>query len=94
MLEDDEKLTFTKEEKRELLRQFRRLEKMEEENRELKKELEELREENRKLNDEIKRMKSAPQMHSSSGATAEAGGVPSSRIFYRRLRQAYRKPGG
>ena len=67
---------------------------MEEENRELKKELKELREENKRLNDRIRKLESTPQLLSSSDRTAEAGGVPTSRIFYRRPRYTDRKPGG
>ena len=87
MLKDDDRLTLTREEKRELLRRLQQLEKIEEENRELKRE-------NKRLNDRIKKLESTPQMLSSSDRTAEAGGVPTSRIFYRRPRHTNRKPGG
>ena len=87
MLKDDDRLTLTREEKRELLRRLQQLEKIEEENRELKRE-------NKRLNDRIKKLDSTPQVLSSTDRTAEAGGVPTSRIFYRRPRHTDRKPGG
>ena len=70
MLSDEDKLTFTKEEKRELLRRFQQLEK---ENRDLKEEI-------RKLTDKIRKLESSPQMLSATDTTAKAGGVPSSKI--------------
>ena len=49
MLENDDRLTLTREEKRELLRRLQQLEKIEEENRELKRE-------NKRLNDRIRKL--------------------------------------
>ncbi|MGI0132355.1 MAG: IS66 family transposase [Thermoplasmata archaeon] len=46
--------------------------------------LEKLEEENRRLRDELRRLKTSAPMLASSDRTAEAGGVPSSKTFYRR----------
>lgn len=46
--------------------------------------IEKLSEDNRKFAKELKKLKSKHLMLASSDATAEAGGVPSSRTFYRR----------
>lgn len=81
---DDETVTLDREQRRRILERFEKLEK----------ELKDLKKENRRLTEEIKKLKSTPQMLSSSDKTAEAGGVPSSKTFYRRPRRTKRKRGG
>ncbi|MGI0155790.1 MAG: hypothetical protein ACREDE_06620 [Thermoplasmata archaeon] len=46
--------------------------------------LEKLEEENRRLRDELRRLKTSAPVLAASDRTAEAGGVPSSKTFYRR----------
>lgn len=65
------------EQRRELLRKLKRLEQLEAE-------LRELREKARRLEEENRRLRSSPQLLASTDTTAEAGGVPSSHVFYRR----------
>lgn len=95
---DDETVALNREQRRKILEQFERLEKemreLRKEQRELREENGELKRENKRLNDRIRKLESTPQMLSSSDSTAEAGGVPTSRIFYRRPRHTDRKPGG
>ncbi|MBX8638578.1 MAG: hypothetical protein KIY11_09535 [Thermoplasmata archaeon] len=47
-----------------------------------------------KLTEKLKKLRSTPMMLASSDKTAEAGGVSSSRTFYRRPRHTDRKRGG
>ena len=84
---DDKTVTLDREQRRRILEQLRKVEQLE-------KELKDLKKENRRLTKEIKKLKSTPQMLSSSDKTAEAGGVPSSKTFYRRPRHSMRKRGG
>ena len=84
---DDKTVTLDREQRRRILEQLRKVEQLE-------KELKDLKKKNRRLTKEIKKLKSTPQMLSSSDKTAEAGGVPSSKTFYRRPRHSMRKRGG
>ncbi|MGI0130213.1 MAG: IS66 family transposase [Thermoplasmata archaeon] len=70
-------MTLDREQRREILRKLERLEKIEEEFRQLT-------EENRRLREELRRLKTSAPMLAASDRTAEAGGVPSSKTFYRR----------
>ncbi|MGI0132885.1 MAG: IS66 family transposase [Thermoplasmata archaeon] len=70
-------MTLDREQRREILRKLERLEKIEEEFRQLT-------EENRRLRQELRRLKTSAPMLAASDRTAEAGGVPSSKTFYRR----------
>ena len=51
-------------------------------------------EEKKRLDEELKKLRSTPMMLAASDATAEAGGVPSSKTFYRRPRRSRKKRGG
>ncbi|MFA5861754.1 MAG: IS66 family transposase [Candidatus Thermoplasmatota archaeon] len=55
-----------------------------EENKRLAKEIERLKRENEELRKKLSAVMGSPQMLASSDKTAEAGGVPSSKVFYRR----------
>ncbi len=68
---------LTYEQRQELLRKLRRLE--------------ELEEENRRLREELRRRKTSAPFLAASGRTAEAGGMPSSKTFYRRPSSGGRK---
>ena len=84
-------MTLCRDPRRKILERYQRLEKA------LKKADETIEKQNRiveKRTKELKRMKSKPEMLSSSDATAEAGGVPSSKVLYRRPRHTKREPGG
>ena len=70
-------LPISQEERRALLARLRRAEQAEEE-------LRRVREENRRLKEELRRLKTSAPFLAASDRTAEAGGVPSSRTFYRR----------
>ena len=79
---------LSREERQELLRKLRRLEELEKENRDL-------RERARKLAEELRRLKTSAPLLSASDRTAEAGGVPSSKTFYRRpTPRGQRRPNG
>ena len=91
---DDETVTLDREQRRRILEQLRKVEQIEKELKGLKEENKKLREENRRLDKELKKLRSTPMMLASSDATAEAGGVPSSKTFYRRPRHSKRKRGG
>jgi len=77
LVEDDEPLTLDPEEKRAIRRRLEQADRME-------KELRELREKNRRLQEELRRIKTSAPFLAASDLTAEAGGVPTSRVFYRR----------
>jgi cell division septum initiation protein DivIVA len=85
---DDETVTLDREQRRRILEQLRKVEQIEKELKGLKEENKKLREENRRLDKELKKLRSTPMMLASSDATAEAGGVPSSKTFYRRPRHS------
>jgi transposase len=72
--EDDEPITIYPPERKKLRE---RLEHQEQEIRELK-------EKNRRLQEELRRYKACAPMLAASDRTAEAGSIPSSRVFYRR----------
>lgn len=69
---DDYSGPLDREQRKELVRKLQRLE--------------ELEEENRRLKEELRRLKTALPLLAASDRTAEAGGIPSSRTFYRRPR--------
>ena len=75
--EEELPVALDQEKRRELVRKLQRLEQAEEELRKAREEIRRLQRENERLRT------SAPQL-AASDATAEAGGVPSSRVFYRR----------
>jgi transposase len=82
--EDDEPLTIYPPERKKLRE---RLEHQEQEIRELK-------EKNRRLQEELRRYKACAPMLAASDRTAEAGSIPSSRVFYRRPVRCDPKPTG
>ena len=86
---DEDSLTLDREQRREIQRKLERLERAEEE-------LRQAREEIRRLRKENERLRTSAPLLAASDRTAEAGGIPSSRIFYRRPVPAgeYRSSGG
>jgi transposase len=86
-LEDhaDGKTPLAKEDARKILERLRRLEQ----------DLDASREENRRLKEELRRYKSTLHLLAPDDKTAEAWGVPSSRVFYRRpVRAEVPRPAG
>ncbi len=81
---DEDSLTLDREQRREILRKLERLEKLEEEFRRAREELRHAREENLRLKKENERLRTSAPILAASDRTAEAGGVPSSKTFYRR----------
>ena len=75
--EDDEPLTIYPPERKRIREQLERSERLEREVRELK-------EKNRRLQEELRRYKACAPVLAASDRTAEAGNIPSSRVFYRR----------
>ncbi|MGI0128939.1 MAG: IS66 family transposase [Thermoplasmata archaeon] len=75
--EDSEPLTIYPPERKRLREQLERSERLEQENRQL-------REKNRRLLEELRRYKACAPMLAATDRTAEAGNIPSSRVFYRR----------
>ena len=75
--DDEESITLNPEERKAVRK---RLEKANE----LEKEVRELREKLRRAQDELRRIKTSAPFLAASDLTAEAGGIPSSRVFYRR----------
>jgi len=75
--EDNESITLNPEERKAIRRRLEQADKME-------KELRETREKLRRAQEELKRMKASAPYLAASDLTAEAGGVPSSRVFYKR----------
>ena len=67
---DEDPKPLSREQRQEILRKLKRLEQLEEEN--------------RRLREELRRLKTSAPMLAASDRTAEAGGVPSSKTFYRR----------
>ncbi len=81
-------LPLSQERRRELLERLRRATHIEEEN-------DRLRDENRRLKEELRRYKSTLHLLAPDDKTAEAWGVPSSRVFYRRtVREDPPRPAG
>jgi transposase len=74
---DEDSLVLDREQRREILRKFERLKQAEEE-------LRQAREEIRRLKKENERLRASAPFLAASDRTAEAGGIPSSRTFYRR----------
>ncbi len=68
--DESDRVVLSREKAAEIARKLERLEKLEEEN--------------RRLRDELRRLKTSAPMLAASDRTAEAGGVPSSKAFYRR----------
>ncbi|MGI0131150.1 MAG: IS66 family transposase [Thermoplasmata archaeon] len=82
-------LPLSQEKRRALLERLRRTDQVE-------RELQQTREELRRVKEELRRLKTSAPFLAASGRTAEAGGMPSSKIFYRRpvSRGGRRRPGG
>lgn len=92
---DEDSLTLDRAQRREILRKLERLERVEEEFRQTREELGRAREEIRRLRKENERLRTSAPWLAASDRTAEAGGVPSSRTFYRRPRpEGNRRPSG
>jgi transposase len=77
LVKDDEPLTLDPEEKRAVRKRLERANELEKENRELREKL-------RRAQEELRRIKASAPFLAASDLTAEAGGVPTSRVFYRR----------
>jgi transposase len=75
--EENESITLDPEERKAIRNRLIQADKME-------KELRETREKLRRAQEELKRLKASAPFLAASDLTAEAGGVPSSRVFYRR----------
>ncbi|MCI4320650.1 MAG: IS66 family transposase [Thermoplasmata archaeon] len=75
--EDDEPVTIYPPERKKLRERLERADRLEEEVREL-------REKYRRLQEELRRYRACAPMLAASDRTAEAGSIPSSRVFYRR----------
>ncbi len=69
----------------------RKIERLEKEINELKKREDKLKKENKNLREQLARLQGSAPLLAASDKTAEAGGVPTSKTFYRRNRQAERK---
>ena len=74
---ENEAITLDPEERQAIRRRLIRANELEKENKELREKL-------RRTQEELKRMKASAPYLAASDLTAEAGGVPSSRVFYRR----------
>ncbi len=88
---DDFSLPLDRSRRQELIRKLQRLEQAEEELGQARRELEQAREEVRRLKEENDRMRTSAPLLAASDRTAEAGGVPSSKTFYRRPASRGRK---
>ena len=75
--EDDESITLNPEERKAVRKRLERAS-------ELEKELRDVKEKLRRAQEELKRIKASAPFLAATELTAEAGGIPSSRIFYRR----------
>ena len=73
---ENEAITLDPEERQAIRRRLIRANELEKENKELREKL-------RRTQEELKRMKASAPYLAASDLTAEAGGVPSSRVFYR-----------
>jgi len=60
-------------------------------NKKLKRKSKKLKQENKRLNEELAQLKSSAPVLAGSDKTAEAGGIPSSKTFYKRNRQESKK---
>jgi transposase len=88
LLSDSDSLVLNREQRQEILRKLKRLEELEEEHRRLQ-------EKARRLEEENRRLRSSPFLLAASDHTAEPGGIPSSRTFYRRpIPEGERRPSG
>lgn len=105
--EDDESITISGKKWNETVRKILQLQedlqhalesetRKAEEIRKLRERIRELSDANRKLESQLRSLLSSPLVLAGSDRTAEAGGVPSSRTFYRRTRRVkgLRRPGG
>jgi len=73
----------------------RKIEEIERENQDLKDENKDLKEENKDIKEQLARLMSSALVLGASDKTAEAGGIPSSKVFYKRNRNdEERKPTG
>lgn len=89
-LEEDREgeVPLSQSERKAILEKLRRGERLEEENRELREKL-------RRVQEELRRYKVCAPMLAASDRTAEAGSIPSSRVFYRRpVRNLIPRPTG
>ena len=75
--DDEESITLNPEERKAVRKRLVKANELEKENREL-------REKNRQLQEELRRLKTSAPFLAASDLSAEAGGIPSSRVFYRR----------
>ena len=75
--EDDESITLDPEERKAVRKRLEKANQLEKENRELREKL-------RRVQEELKRIKASAPFLAASELSAEAGGVPTSRVFYRR----------
>lgn len=79
----------------ELEKARKRIEELERENSDLARKKGKLEQENKELKDQLSRVMGSAPMLAASDKTAEAGGVPSSKVFYRRpVDQTEKKPTG
>ena len=101
--EGDDSIVLKKDQWNIVLRRLQRLEEVEEELARVREEqsrkdqeIQRLRERNRKLESQLRSLLSSPLVLAASDRTAEAGGVPSSRVFWKRTRRVngVRRPGG
>lgn len=82
--EDDEPYVIGPEERRSLRHELLEKKRLEEERDRLVEELRETKEKLRRAQEEIRRMRASLPFWAATDRTAEAGGVPTSRVFYRR----------
>jgi transposase len=75
--DDEESITLNPEERKAVRKRLEKANELEKENRELREKL-------RRAQDELRRIKTSAPFLAASDLTAEAGGIPSSRVFYRR----------
>ena len=73
LVEEDEPLTLDPEEKRAIRKRLERANELEKENRELREKL-------RRVQEELRRIKTSAPFLAATDLTAEAGGIPSSRV--------------
>jgi hypothetical protein len=82
--EDEESITLDPEERKAVRNRLERATRLEKENRELRERYQRLEEQKRRLEQELRRVKASAPFLAASDLTAEAGGVPSGRVIYRR----------
>jgi transposase len=82
--DDEESITLEPEERKAVRKRLERANQLEKELREVREQLRRTEEQKRRLQEELKRIKTSAPFLAATELTAEAGGIPSSRIFYRR----------